>query len=200
MHTKTYVLDPAEEYATGITRLGDIFYQLTNDNGILNALALDTDEDGNAILTLTTQYAIPRDNECNVPEGWGLTDDETYLYMSDRSNHIYRIDPGTLQEFDEDEFSIAYDADQCPEDSHFSHIYSVFNSETGEEFQNIGELELVNNNMYANIYDESLSSFLIIKIYTDPESEAMTVQRTYDFCLLHELLCEELLRAEVSTT
>lgn len=85
-----------------------MFYQLTFQDGILNELTLGEDEEGNAILELQHRYAIPRDDDCVVPDGWGLTDDETYLYMSDGTDRIYRIDPATLIEFDADEFNIIY--------------------------------------------------------------------------------------------
>ncbi|CAI2376347.1 unnamed protein product [Moneuplotes crassus] len=192
--------NPEGESGRGLTRIGDLFYQITYQDGILNEFTLGFDDDENAILELQHQYAIPRDDNCVVPEGWGLTDDETFLYMSDGSHHIYRINPETLSEFDPHEFRIIYGADECPEDSHFDHIYSIFESDTGDRMEGINELELVNQNLYANIYDESLETYRVISIATEPDSESMTIERVYDFCLLHELLCEELLRAGVSTT
>mmetsp|Transcript_8033 Transcript_8033/g.9162 ORF Transcript_8033/g.9162 Transcript_8033/m.9162 type:complete len:126 (+) Transcript_8033:241-618(+) len=125
--------------------------------------------------------------------------------MSDGSHRIFRIDPANLIEFDQDEFETAYDIDQCTDESHFDAIYSIFDPETGERLENLDELEMVNSNLYVNLYDESMQTFSIVKIDTgiseeNPESETMTILRTYDFCLLHELLCEELSRSGASMT
>lgn len=76
----------------------------------------------------------------------------------------------------------------------------MFQPETSEGLQGINELELLNENLYANIYDESLETYQVVVISTEADSESMTVERIYDFCLLHDLLCEELNRAGVSTT
>lgn len=139
---------------------------MTYQEGIINAFSSEVKENGKIYLTLEHQYSIPRDEDCVVPEGWGLTDDDTYLYMSDGSHRIFRINPADLIEFDQDEFETAYDVDQWADESHFDTIYSIFDSQTGERLENIDELEMVNNNLYANLRDSSLNTFSIVKINT----------------------------------
>ena len=64
-------------------------------------------------------------------EGWGLANDGKYLYMSDGSRNIYKIDPSDFKEIDRIEVT----------------------SERGT-YQYINELEWVNGEIWANVFGE----------------------------------------------
>ncbi len=65
-------------------------------------------------------------------EGWGLTNDGQYLYMSDGSNKIYKIDPITFEKVDE---------------------IQVYTNKS--QISYINELEWVDGKIYANVYGEN---------------------------------------------
>jgi glutamine cyclotransferase len=67
--------------------------------------------------------------------------------------------------------------------------------ETGESLTNLNELEMVGGELYINILDFNVETFLIVRVQIDGES--MSVVRTYDFCLLYELVCDELAEANI---
>ncbi len=74
-------------------------------------------------------------------EGWGICNDGKYLYKSDGSHKIYRLDPKTFEELD--------------------HIQITSNKRI---FTQINELEWVNGEIWANVY----TSNFIIRI--DPKT------------------------------
>ncbi len=65
-------------------------------------------------------------------EGWGLCNDGEFLYKSDGTDKIWKIDPETYEELE--------------------YIQIVSDKKT---FNNINELEWVNGKIYANIYQEN---------------------------------------------
>lgn len=71
-------------------------------------------------------------------EGWGLTHDNRYLYSSDGTHNIYKIDPDTFTVVDSIQVTDTY----------------------GNQLEYINELEMVGNYIYANV----LPSNVIFKI------------------------------------
>lgn len=78
-------------------------------------------------------------------EGWGLTNDGKYLYMSDGSNYIYKIDPEGFKETDRIEVT----------------------SDRGS-YRYINELEWINGEIWANVFGEDF----ILRI--DPRTGMIT--------------------------
>lgn len=62
-------------------------------------------------------------------EGWGLTHDDKYLYQSDGTEKIWKIDPETLQDID------------------YINIYT-----NTSKIKAVNEMEWIDNKIYANIY------------------------------------------------
>lgn len=62
-------------------------------------------------------------------EGWGLTHDDKNLYMSDGTYFIYKLNPETMEEV--------------------SRVQACDNQRT---YDNLNELEFVDGNIYANVY------------------------------------------------
>lgn len=103
-------------FAEGMTIMNDKIYQLTWRSGYgfvydLNFNKIDE-----------FKYNASK-------EGWGLTNDGNYLYKSDGTDKIWRLDPETLEELD--------------------YITVTSNKQT---FDKINELEFVNGKIYANKY------------------------------------------------
>ena len=160
--------------------MGNRFYQLTYRNGVINIFTeVQDEEEGTSHFELERMAAIPRDRQCEVPEGWGMTTDGTHLYMSDGSNRIFRINPDDLLDFSQEEFETEYTETGCPENSHFDHIYFVSNPETGAPLENLNELELVGNFLYANIWDPQGGTAHIARLRM--EGESIITTRIYDF-------------------
>jgi len=65
-------------------------------------------------------------------EGWGLTHDDKYLYMSDGSEKIYKLDPATMKEVD------------------YINVYTG-----GTKVKSVNELEWIDGKIYGNIYQEN---------------------------------------------
>ena len=76
-----------EYFGEGLTILNDRIYQLTWKNRIGFIYDLDL----NKIATF---------NYKNSQEGWGLCNDGEYLYKSDGTSKIWRLNPNTLEEID----------------------------------------------------------------------------------------------------
>ena len=74
---------PREQFGEGITLLGDRIYQLTWQNGVMHIY-----DRKNFNRLQTKRYK---------GEGWGLTTDGQWLYMSDGTPDIRVLDPQTLE-------------------------------------------------------------------------------------------------------
>lgn len=74
---------PKEHFGEGITLLGDKIYQLTWQNGVMHIYDRKT-------LSKVAQKSYKG-------EGWGLTTDGQWLYMSDGTPDIRVLDPKTLE-------------------------------------------------------------------------------------------------------
>lgn len=104
-------------FGEGITIFNNKIYQLTwkeNTGFIYNADNLNKIKDFNYTKAI---------------QGWGLTHDDTYLYQSDGSEKIYKLDPETLQEVD------------------YINVYAG-----DRKIKELNELEYVNGKIYANVY------------------------------------------------
>ena len=110
----------ADEYfGEGITILNNKVYQLTwqnNEGYIYNAD------------TFKKEKTFPYFKKI---EGWGLTNDGTYLYQSDGTEKIWKIDPTTLKEID---------------------YINVYSYET--KVKSVNELEWIDGKIYGNIYQK----------------------------------------------
>ena len=111
----------ADQYfGEGITILNNKVYQLTwqnNEGYIYNAD------------TFKKEKTFPYFK--NKLEGWGLTNDGTYLYQSDGTEKIWKLDPKTMKEVD---------------------YINVYSYET--KIKSINELEWINGKIYGNIYQK----------------------------------------------
>lgn len=179
VNIKELFVNPETEFGEGFTRFGDKFYQLTYHNGVVNVFHEENPGvDGNK-LVLEKKSMIPRDSNCKIPEGWGLTNDDNYLYMTDGSNRIFRFKPTSLLDYNNEEVSKSYKEGECAENSKFDRTFFITDPQTGKELKNLNELELVGNYLYANIWDPYTKTNKVVKIKIDGES--MSVVKTYDF-------------------
>jgi len=104
-------------FGEGITIFNNKIYQLTwkeNTGFIYNADNLSKIKD--------FSYA-------KAIQGWGLTHDDKYLYQSDGSEKIYKLDTETLQEVD------------------YINVYAG-----DRKIKELNELEYANGKIYANVY------------------------------------------------
>lgn len=106
-------------FAEGMTILNNKVYQLTWKGRFGYVYDLDLNQIG--------QFKYDQSKE-----GWGLTNDGTYLYKSDGTDKIWKLDPETYEELE--------------------YIQIVSNKKF---FKNINELEWVDGKIYANIYQEN---------------------------------------------
>lgn len=108
---------PSSIFGEGCTILNDKLYQLTwqNNKGF--------------IYDVNTLEQIDSFDYFKNMEGWGLTNDSQYLYMSDGTASIYKIDPKTFQVVDQ---------------------VNVYTNKA--EIQGVNELEWVDGLIYANFY------------------------------------------------
>ncbi len=102
-------------FAEGLALLDGLLYQLTWQEGQAFVYDLET-------------FELVRKFQYNT-EGWGLTTDGEALLMTDGSNKLFWLDPGTGFVVRED------------------HI-----TWQGQPIQYLNELELINGELYANIY------------------------------------------------
>ncbi|MBP4142360.1 glutaminyl-peptide cyclotransferase [Flavobacterium sp. P4023] len=120
----------ADQYfGEGITILNNKVYQLTwqnNEGYIYNAD------------TFKKEKTFPYFKQI---EGWGLTNDGTYLYQSDGTEKIWKLDPKTLKEVD---------------------YINVYSYET--KIKAVNELEWINGKIYGNIYQKDAIAII------DPKS------------------------------
>ncbi|WP_231717789.1 glutaminyl-peptide cyclotransferase [Nonlabens sp. YIK11] len=118
-------------FAEGLTILDDKVYQLTWRSRFGYVYDINLNE------TDTFKYNQSK-------EGWGLCNDGEFLYKSDGSDKIWKLDPDTYEELE--------------------YIQIVSNKKT---FEKINELEYVDGKIYANIYQENAVFIL------DPKTGAL---------------------------
>ncbi len=104
-------------FGEGITFLNDKIYQLTWEESI--AFVYDAK-------TLKKVKELPYTKKI---EGWGLTNDGKYLYQSDGSEKIYKLNPEDLSVVD---------------------YVNVYSKDT--KVKQLNELEWVNGKIYSNVY------------------------------------------------
>jgi len=107
-------------FGEGVTVFNDKVYQLTwkeNTGFIYNPDTFKKEKD----FTYFKQV-----------QGWGLTHDDNYLYMSDGSEKIYKLDPVTMKEVD------------------YINIYTG-----ATKVKSVNELEWINGRIFANVYQEN---------------------------------------------
>ena len=115
-----------EYFGEGLTVLNDKIYQLTWKNKIGFIYDLELNNIG------TFNYGESK-------EGWGLCNDGNYIYKSDGTSKIWRLDPNTLEEID---------------------FIDVMTDKS--RIKNINELEYVNGKIYANTYQQNRDVVIII--------------------------------------
>ena len=128
-----------EYFAEGLTILNDRIFQLTWRNKI----GFIYDLDFNKIGSFDYNKSI---------EGWGLTNDGEYIYKSDGTSKIWRLDPDTLEEID---------------------FIDVMTDKS--RIRNINELEFIDGKIYANTYQQNRDVIIII----NPQNGA--VESVVDF-------------------
>jgi len=108
-------------FGEGITVFNNKIYQLTwkeKTGFVYNA--------GN--LTKEKDFSYSRDIE-----GWGLTHNDNYLYQSDGTEKIYKLDPETLKEID------------------YVNVYT-----NSRKIKAVNELEWIDGKIFANVYQTNL--------------------------------------------
>ena len=115
-----------EYFGEGLTVLNDKIYQLTwkNKIGFIYDLELNN---------------IGTFNYVNSKEGWGLCNDGSYIYKSDGTSKIWRLDPNTLEEVD---------------------FIDVMTDKS--RIKNINELEYIDGKIYANTYQQNRDVVIVI--------------------------------------
>jgi glutaminyl-peptide cyclotransferase len=111
---------PDSQFAEGMTILNDKIYQLTWQSKMGYVYDLDLNK-------------IDDFKYNQSQEGWGLTNDGTYLYKSDGSSKIWKIDPNTYEEL--------------------GYIEVVWNDRIVSK---VNELEWIDGKIYANVYQSNL--------------------------------------------
>lgn len=114
-------------FGEGLALLGEKLYQLTWEEGVVLVYDLQSFEK-------TGQFPISG-------EGWGVTTDGTYLYVSDGSNRITKYDPDGFRKV--------------------SHIEVMDNR---QRIMYLNELEWIGGKIWANVYTTNLIAVI------DPES------------------------------
>ena len=115
-----------EYFGEGLTVLNDKIYQLTwkNKIGFIYDLELNN---------------IGKFSYVNSKEGWGLCNDGNYIYKSDGTSKIWRLDPNTLEEID---------------------FIDVMTDKS--RIKNINELEYIDGKIYANTYQQNRDVVIVI--------------------------------------
>jgi glutamine cyclotransferase len=111
---------PDSQFAEGMTILNDKIYQLTWKSKMGYVYDLD--------LNKIDDFKYNKSKE-----GWGLTNDGTYLYKSEGSSKIWKIDPNTYEEL--------------------GYIEVVWNDRIVSK---VNELEWIDGKIYANVYQSNL--------------------------------------------
>ena len=115
-----------EYFGEGLTVLKDKIYQLTWKNRIGFIYDLELNNIG------TFNYG-------NSQEGWGLCNDGNYIYKSDGTSKIWKLDPNTLEEID---------------------FIDVMTDKS--RIKNINELEYIDGKIYANTYQQNRDVVIVI--------------------------------------
>ena len=115
-----------EYFGEGLTVLNDKIYQLTWKNKIGFIYDLELNNIG------TFNYGESK-------EGWGLCNDGNYIYKSDGTSKIWRLDPNTLEEID---------------------FIDVMTDKS--RIKNINELEYIDGKIYANTYQQNRDVVIVI--------------------------------------
>lgn len=110
---------PKAYFGEGAVAVNGIIYQMTYRERVIRLYREDTFE-------LTEEISMPRE----IREGWGMTTDNTTIYVTDGSNNIYLINP--------DNFAV-------------TKTLPIVNSD-GRRVMNLNELEYINGELWANIY------------------------------------------------
>ena len=115
-----------EYFGEGITILNDRIFLLTWKNKIGFIYDLDFNKIGSF-------------NYDKSQEGWGLTNDGEYIYKSDGTSKIWKLDPYNLEEID---------------------FIEVMTDKS--RIKSINELEYINGKIFANTYQQNRDVILII--------------------------------------
>lgn len=115
---KKVELDP-QYFGEGITVLNGKLYQLTWQSSI--GFVYDVN-------TLKKEKTFNFDKKI---EGWGLTNDGKYLYQSDGTEKIWKMDPATLKMVD------------------YINVYTA-----SSKIKSVNELEWINGKIYGNIWQK----------------------------------------------
>ena len=75
-------------------------------------------------------YRVPRENKKDI-EGWGMTHDEKFIYQTDGTEKIWKMDPTTLEMID------------------YINVYSG-----NAKIKSINELEWINGLIYSNVWQK----------------------------------------------
>ena len=113
-------------FGEGITILNDKIFQLTWKSKIGFIYDLELNNIG------TFNYGKSK-------EGWGLCNDGNYIYKSDGTSKIWRLDPNTLEEID---------------------FIDVMTDKS--RIKNINELEYIDGKIYANTYQQNRDVVIVI--------------------------------------
>ena len=115
-----------EYFGEGLTVLNDKIYQFTWKNrfGFIYDLELNN---------------IGTFNYGNSQEGWGLCNDGNYIYKSDGTSKIWKLDPNTLEEIG---------------------FIDVMTDKS--RIKNINELEYIDGKIYANTYQQNRDVVIVI--------------------------------------
>lgn len=126
---------PNRIFGEGCTKFGDKIYQMTYREGQVYVYDYES-------LSVVNQFLMPSEME----EGWGLTHSDTYLYASDGTDQLFKIDP-----------------------SDFSVVSIVrVTLPNGKSVNYINELEYANGFIYANVLPQN------IIIQVDPDTGNVT--------------------------
>ena len=115
-----------EYFGEGLTVLNDKIYQLTWKNRIGFIYDLNLKKTG------TFNYG-------NSKEGWGLCNDGEFIYKSDGTSKIWKLNPDTLEEID---------------------FIDVMTDKS--RIKNINELEFIDGRIYANTYQFNRDVVIVI--------------------------------------
>jgi glutamine cyclotransferase len=137
----------AKYFGEGITFLNDKIYQLTWEE--TTAFVYDAK-------TLKKIKEIPYTKKI---EGWGLTNNGTYLYQSDGSEKIYKLDPETLNIVD---------------------YINVYSKDT--KVKELNELEWVDGKIYSNVYQKN---FIVIINPANGTVEGILDMKELDKLIIH---------------
>lgn len=136
-------------FGEGCTKFGDKIYQMTYREGKVSIFDAKTFEK-------IGEKQMPKQME----EGWGLSHDENFIYASDGTYKIFKINPETFEVIS------------------FIEVKGL----NGKHVRYINELEVVDQFIYANV----LPLNIIIRF----DKETGQVDKVWDFKKIHDLQME----------